>query len=454
MVKIIPFRGLRYSLSKIGSLDKVICPPYDIITFEEQKRLYKTSPYNIVRLEYSKGLNDRKYLYSKQLLQDWLTKKILVFDKTPCYYLYTQTFRLSKTEKPLTRYSVFVALELTSSYKHVRPHEKTFTKHKQERLKLYNSIHLNTSPVFATFEDNSKKIFVFIKKFSVKTKPIVSFTNVDYTKHKLWIISDTDDCKFITNLFKNKKIYIADGHHRFETSKNYFKSHKSDEESRYCLMCISSMEDPGLVVLQTHRLVVLPKHFDFENWIKKQEKYFYIKIVEKPYFCYSRLVCHSRENGNLLVPSESGIPDGVYPVVPPKRETYGAGMMPMFKIQYKSQWFNVKPKPVVFKLMKTKVFPDKSKVYQTLDINILHNLLLKDLPVKEIKYFKDVNQMLKEKKGFYNSHSIAIFLSSPKIKDIKGIANAGEFMPHKSTYFYPKLATGVVMYSLKKYNVY
>jgi uncharacterized protein (DUF1015 family) len=403
MPKIQPFRAVRYSKNVISNF---ICPPYDIISPEEKKKLQKSSPFNIVNIELpdpSKSKN--KYQHAAELFKEWIKEETLKQDEKPSLYIYEQIFDDHGIK--MTRRGFFAALKLENPHSDkgsVKPHEKTLAKPKADRLSLLKAVKANISPIFGLFDDDKLFVVNLLKKISAKRVPDSTAVDKERVFHKLWAVSDEDIINDIKKYIENKKMFIADGHHRYETAWNYSqirkqkdKNYSSDKDYNYVLAFLCPIEDQGISIWPTHRVIQEPK--DLEANI---EKYFDVhpaKIFEK---------LSKKDIQPILL-----FKDNKYRVLTIKDE----------------------------KLLR-KAMPDKGKAYRNLAVSILHYILISKIDAAEFIYVKDAKEaaLLAAK-----TNQIALIVPSTPVSSLKTISLNNETMPQKSTYFYPKLASGIVI---------
>jgi uncharacterized protein (DUF1015 family) len=404
MARIKPFYGIRYNKANIT---KYICPPYDIISKREKEKLKKLSAYNLVRLELpdeERGLN--KYANASRFFSAWREKGIFTKEKKPALYFYEQRF--NNHGKNMIRRGFFAALRLENPHGGaVKPHERTLSKPKEDRLKLLRSVKANLSPIFGLFNDKGKKTIRFCKKLSKKQHDS-SAIDGDGTRHKLWVINDVKTVAAVQKELKNLKIFIADGHHRYETAWNYLqeirnkdKKYSSGGEYNFVMIYLCPMEDPGLSIWPTHRVVLEPPEFE-----SKLTKYFNV-LPAADFNKYS-----TKSPQPLLV------------------------------------WKKGKTRTLILKNKKALIvrMPGKCKAYRELGVSMLHSLLLEDVAPDKITYVKSQKEALKLAREL---KCLAVMVPSTPIEAVKEIALANQTMPQKSTYFYPKLASGVVVHSVK-----
>lgn len=283
MADVVPFHGLRFDESKAGPLGDLISPPYDVISDPQREALYARSEYNVVRLEEgreepSDSAANNKYTRAKAALEDWIGKGVLKVDPSPAFYLYDHYF-IADGER-VRRRGFLGALRLYQEGRGiVRPHERTFPKAKTDRLKLLRATRTNTSPVFGLFADAKGAVASALEAWMVRGPArLVADARVGDERHLIWALDDRPVSEKLTAALKDQRVYIADGHHRYETGLAYLKEEIEaakidfDEDStHYTLAYLCALDDPGLRIFGTHRLVkgadaaideILPRNFD------------------------------------------------------------------------------------------------------------------------------------------------------------------------------------------------
>ncbi|GHT61636.1 phosphatase [Endomicrobiia bacterium] len=406
MADIKSFRALRYSKETITNF---ICPPYDVVNDDEKAKLQKLSPFNIINIELPDSRGKRnKYQNAADLLRSWQDERILERDKIPALYFYEQIFE--DHEITMTRRGFFASLKLDNPHSgkgSVKPHEKTLTKPKFDRLNLLKATKTNVSPIFGLFEDKNRTVVSICRKITRRT-PSVTAKDRERVFHKMWIVTDKDTIETLEEYLSTKEVFIADGHHRYETAWNYLQERKEkdsnysrDKEYNYVLACLCPMEDPGISIWPTHRIIKAPE--DLESNI---EKYFDV---------------HSANDFQELSKKE------IQPMMIFKDNRYRV--------------LTIKKESFLKKAMR-----DKCKAYRNLAVSALHYVLIPNVDASEFTYAKD------EKEAVLNAKKtgrIAIIVPATPVESLKVISSKNEMMPQKSTYFYPKLASGVVMACIK-----
>ncbi|WP_413853452.1 DUF1015 domain-containing protein [Candidatus Ruminimicrobium bovinum] len=399
------FNGIRYSKVNITN---EICPPYDVISPEEKVKLKKNSKYNMVQLELSDACGKRnKYAQANFLFKQWLKDGVLKQEEKPSIYFYEQTFK--DHGKKMTRRGFFAALKIENPHGGaVKAHEKTLAKPKADRLSLLKAVKANLSPIFLLFNDDKNKMVNLCKNISKKKATAVA-TDKEKTAHKLWAIDDEKIIKEVERTLKNKKTFIADGHHRYETAWNYLQYIKSKDknfsdkkEYGYVLAYLCPMEDSGISIWPTHRVIEAPKNIE-ENI----EKYFNV-LPQKDFAKLQK----AKIQPILL------FKDNKYRTLVIKNEN----------------------------LLK-KAMPKNCKAFRNLGVSILHNILIPKEQVAADKYIyvKDDKEAIALAK---KTKKIAILVPATPVEAIKEIALNNENMPQKSTYFFPKLASGIIIHSV------
>ncbi|MBW2184481.1 MAG: DUF1015 domain-containing protein [Deltaproteobacteria bacterium] len=440
MAIVVPFRGVLYNLEKIEDFSKVTAPPYDIISPEQQEGYYQKSPYNVIRLILGKQFphdlpEDNRYTRAAGVFDIWQEKSILIRDEKPSFYFYRQEFSVSGKEK-VTRDGFIGLVRLEDKEKRVViPHEKTLDKPKEDRLQLMEACHANFSSIFSLYSDPEDVIIQQLKKMTGMI-PLLEVTDEDNTRHQLWRISQMGVIKQISQHLRDSSLFIADGHHRYETALNYrnlqierYPQSTGKEAYNYVMMYLTSMEGEGLVILPYHRVIHNLEGFDFGNFEKKLEDYFEVKTFQ---FSEENEM-HVWEEFNKQLQDDT--------LSRPAFGMYGAGQACYHLLVLKEEVF--------FSLSDS---GEGSEALKKLDVNIIESVIFKDVlgitsndlqQEQNMTYVHDGLEGLElvRDKGY----QLAFFLNSTKSSEIRDIASRGETMPQKSTYFYPKLLSGTVI---------
>ncbi|MDP4120171.1 MAG: DUF1015 domain-containing protein [Bacillota bacterium] len=426
MAEIKGFKGLRYNTEKAGEIETLCCPPYDIISDAQRLDYIKENEYNIIRLELPKGENP--YNEAADILNNWLQNDILVRENKEAIYIYEQDFSAYGACKSVKGLICRVKIEEFSKGV-VLPHEETLSKAKEDRLNLMKATNCNFSQIYSLYMDEEHKTTKALDELS-KGEPDLCVTDPDNVTHKMWIITDEDAISSIAADFIDRKLYIADGHHRYETALNYRNylrgagKAKPGDACDYQMMALVDMQHEGLVVFPTHRLVRDLPSFDCEKAKKDCAEYF--DIIEKTDV--------SSMEAELDVLFKSG------------KKAFG--------MYCGGDNYTI----LVLKDMKVinEMLPQKSEASRGLDVTVLHTLILQKLfkidaenMAKQINltYTKIFDEAIDSVKS--GKSQCAFILNPTKVTEIRDVASAGEKMPQKSTYFYPKLITGFVVNQLQ-----
>ncbi len=399
MANIAPFKGTRYNQDKIKDFSKVVAPPYDVISKDEQDELYKMSEYNIVRMLLGKDLahdneNENKYTRAKKYLKAWQEKAVLKKDAEPSIYINLQEFKLDGKIKRRIGFIALLKLEEFDTEKSsIYPHENTLAAPKEDRAKLIHSIEANLGPIFAIFEDSSRAIADLIKN-EMKSNLIADISDNHGVRNKFWKVSDKKILDRLSICMKDKKLFIADGHHRYEAGLAFSKF-KKDPKYGYILTYFTDLLGDGLVVLPYHRIVGGLDKAALTGLESSLKKDFIVKPLKSKIALKAFLAKAAPREARFVI--------------------------------------------YTFKKLTGLIFKDK----KDLDVTIVKNLIIGPLGKIFIDFTKDLDYAIKEvNKGKF---SFAILVNPVKITEIRDVAFRGNRMPQKSTYFYPKALTGLVI---------
>lgn len=425
MATVKTFPALRFT-DKAGDIAANVCPPYDIVSPEERASYIKESENNIIRLELPIGENayaDAGALY-KKLRREW----VLACDETPGFYVYEEEFSVSG--KTYRIKGVFARVKLCEfSENVVLPHEETLSKAKNDRFNLMSATYCNFSPIYSMYTDAEKNISGKLASMT-SGKPDIEFTAPDGVIQRLWKLEKSEETDAIEKAFASKQLFIADGHHRYETALNFKKKLVEDgvitdgeHPANYVMMFLIDMENPGLVVFPTHRLVCGLAHFDLAAALAKIEEYFEVSEISEAQID----ACLNGTDGQK-----------VYVLASEHR---------FFRLSLKESEKTAEALDALN--------PGKSDAYKNLDVTVLHSLILEKLfgidkenMARQINlsYTRDADEAVRLSTA--EGYNCAFLIRPTAVSEIKDVALAGEKMPQKSTYFYPKLITGLVMNEL------
>ncbi len=422
MAEIKPFRALRYDLEKAGSMETLSCPPYDVISEEQRQRFLAENPHNVIRLELPKG--EDPYGEAGRALEDWLSQGILREDMDPGFYIYEEEFldKVDRGERKKLRGLICLVRLEDFSAGVVLPHEETLSKAKEDRFRLMRATNCNFSQIYSLYRDEKHATMQRLQNLTETCSPRYEFSDGLVT-HRLWVVNDPVAVEAIREDFTDRKLYIADGHHRYETALRYRDSLRDEGRcvpgADWVMMFLTDMEDDGLVVFPTHRLIRGLEGFDADRLLSACEKEF--ELLPR----------------SGLEETEQAL-DAYYEEGRHAFGFYGGGMWRTLALR----------DPGVM----DQVLPDKSPASRQLDVSILHSLIL------ERTLGIDKENMAAQRNLTYtrssaeaaasvdSGESQCCFLLNPtRVSEIAAVAAAGEKMPQKSTYFYPKLITGLTM---------
>lgn len=426
MATVRPFRGLRFS-DEAGQLSDITAPPYDVISPEQRENLAEKNDYNVVRLtlpESEEGDRSKfvKYARSASRLQEWRDKGILSLEEKPSFYRLTQTFDVPGTGQTMTRTKLIVLIKVEPYANDVvLPHEQTFPKHKEDRLRILEATRSHLECIFGLFEDDQKDVHKAITDAPGDRIEDVTSTD-DGIHHTLDRIDDPAAVEQITQMLAEKKVWIADGHHRYETALG-FREGLGEKDGLiaedFMMMALCSISDPGLVLLPTHRILkTMP--IGGEELKSRMSELF--DVADCP---------NEELMDNIKRTSDAG--GRAFGIALPG----GTG-------------FTAKVKDL--DLVAVEVDMQGSQELRRLDVSILHGYIFKKLLGLSGTDFFGYTRIEEEALDAVKNGSPASFLMNPPtVNDMRVIASAGDFMPQKSTYYYPKLLSGMVMWSLKDF---
>lgn len=435
MAKVVPFKGYRYNTDVFKNLNDVTAPPYDIISKEEQQELYNKNEQNIIRVDFGMDFDtdtndNNRYTRSGEYLKKWIDEQTLKQDDEPAFYIYEQVFSLASGKAPHSLKGILSLVELREfSDNVVLPHEFTISKAKKDRLELMRETGANTSPIYSLYLDEDEKIASIIEKNS-ESKPDISFETSEGVLQNIWILKDKNINAKITELFEDKKLFIADGHHRYETALNYRRErHEADgtpigsKDYDYIMMMLVSMSNSGLFVFPTHRLI---------HDVEKFDETLIVSLLTEE-FAASKIYFTEGDYASIITERLANTVDEK-----------------LFAMYTGGNYYYL----LELKDLKTidDAIDNMSDAFKHLDVTILHKLILERyLGIDEenminqtnLTYMRDASETIQAVKD--GKYQCAFLINPTKISEIKNVALANEKMPQKSTYFWPKLVTGLVI---------
>lgn len=441
MAKIAPFRGILYNSEKTGDFNKVMAPPYDVISPAYQDELYNRHPHNIIRLILGKTLpgdaagNDR-YSRAATDFNKWQDQGILIRDEKPAIYYYVQVYKLKDGQRKARK--GFIALAKLEEFGKggIHPHEKTLAGPKADRLKLMQACNANFSCIFSLYSEPKKTANKLLEDCCLSGLPIIDVADDDRVESKVWRVSDQNIIKKVVEMMSDKPLFIADGHHRYETALNYRNMMKDKtngytgkEAFNYVMMYFSNMDDEGMTIMPTHRIIHNISKFNSSAFLVNCSHFFDIEEVKWD----SKVEPRARKEFYK------------------KMEERGA-RLPSFGLYINGldSYFvlALKEKDTMNKVFGNSI-PD---VFKSLDVTVLHALILNNIlgissaaqeNQTNLVYVKGLDDAIEEAKK--DGKQMAFLLNPTKIEQVKAVATSGQVMPQKSTYFYPKLLSGLVI---------
>jgi uncharacterized protein (DUF1015 family) len=408
MADVQPFRALHYDLGAAGDLQALAAPPYDVIDDAQRAELVSRSPYNVVEIDLPRADGD-PYAHAAEVFEAWQRDGILVRDEQPAIWALAQDYTGPDGVRR-TRHGLFarVGIEDYGPGK-VRPHERTHPGPKEDRLKLTRATRANLSPIFSLYDDPPGAAWGAVAPH-LDGAPWGEVTDEDGTTHRLWRVADPDAAAAVTQALAGAELLIADGHHRYETARVYQQEGGAD----HVLMCLVALQDPGLTVFPTHRLI---------TGLDQERREALRAALERDW--------------------EST------PIDAAELEPTGDGPVRM-------GYYDAHDKrPLMLTLRDPSIadaaLPDKPEPYRRLDTAVLEALILKGalgMSEDDISHFNGLGYARSTDQAREQVESgaaeAAFFMRGTPVEQVRDVAGAGESMPPKSTYFFPKVLTGMV----------
>ena len=443
MVRVKPFRAFRYNETKAGDLSRLVTPPYDIIKGDKIDKLQALSEYNMAWIiknkpEETDTSSVNQYTRARDHLNKWINEGVLTQDDTDSFYVYGQDFEIEG--KKLFRFGFIGLIELEEfatsaptegNFSGVLQHEETLPKDIEDRLNLCRSSMANFGQIFVIYPDHKREVDTVLEKHMDNT-PLGDIVDDAGIRHRLWRIDDKNDLNDIVRLMADKYIIIADGHHRYKTALALSKEHPELDSAKYRMLTFVNISNPGLVVLPTHRLVQNLENFSKEKLLSDIDQYFDVEIF------------NSTDDMFDLMDKKF------------KDEKHSFGL---FIDDGKFYALTLKDKAVMQELL-----PDKSAELRSLDVAILHALILdKMLGIDKKKleqgtmkgggyvvYIKGIGDAVEESiKSVKNEAQAVFFMNPTRVDEVEAVSKNFECMPQKSTFFQPKVWTGFTINKLE-----
>jgi len=436
-MEIKPFKAFRFDSSAVGDVGNCIAPPYDVISPAQQQQLYKKNEYNIVRIIKGKitpsdNPDNNQYTRAADYLNSWIEKGVLKQDLAEAVYAYVQDFQRAGAQ--FRRFSFIALAKLEKFGKTVRPHEQTLIEPKIDRLNLKRATVAKFGLVFMLYEDE-KKIADQIVENTATRKPLVDFADEQNVRHRLFAITAKSDIDAIAKMMLNKSCIIADGHHRYETALNYYKE-TANPAAAYQIIAFVNTHNEGLVILATHRLLGNLENFQLERLLADLKENF---EISEYHFDSPQAKTDARQKALAQMKAEQQNDKNAFVIYGGSNAFYLAVLRDKHAMDA--------------------VAPNMSGPWKSLDVSVLHKLILeKILGIGEeqlasgtqLEYIKDTDNAIDESiaKVDAGQKQAAFFMNPVKMQQLKMVTAAGEKMPQKSTYFYPKVYTGLTINKL------
>ena len=447
MAVVLPFAALRYDPQKIGSLERVLTQPYDKISAEMQREYLRRSPYNLARLikgDSKPGDTPSENVYTRAAawLREWREQGILIQRQAPAFYAYYQKFTMPGSVAGATRIRKgFIGLGKLEPYDSgvIFRHEQTLSAPKADRLNLLRATRTNLESIFLLYSDPERKVDAILERAAAK-QPVVDISDEYGVGHQLWDVDGASDVQELRQSMAGKKLIIADGHHRYETALNFERECRAahpgrDADCSLALMTFVNLDGEGILILPTHRLVAGLDGWNATNFLKAAEQYF--KIQRIPFAADS-----DRQGAAAsMLAAMAG------KFTSPDLASFGA----IFQGEHAFYCLTQRPDVAWEKLL-----PELNPAQRSLDVTILHRIGLglclgmDEEAVRQEKYLSYVRRFEEGAGSVTAGTSQACFFLSPaKIEQVREIAFSGRVLPQKSTDFYPKLLSGLVLYPLE-----
>ncbi len=428
MADVRPLQGIRYASEAVPDLAQVITPPFDVISPEAQERYYARNPYNVIRLELGKTLPadntlNNRYTRAAQTLAEWRLNSVLRQDSAPAFYAYQQTY--THAGQSFTRTSLLARVRLEPWEKHVvLRHEYTRKKDKDDRLQLLQACAVNLSPIMSMYSDPQGRIRRLLNDHL--HQPLVDIVDETGTAQRLQALTDPAVVERIQDFFTERSLYIADGHHRYETALNYRNEMQTSRAGmsehdpvNFVMMALIDLDDPGLLVLPTHRLFFDLSPETLANLQSARlREYLNVRTLAQP------------DASALQELAQAGASAPSFLLVTPE-QTWLLSLNERGRARMAAA--------------------EHSQAWKELDVAVAHTLILEDLlqlqqsdltAGQHVSYTDDDSEALAAVPT--GRAQAALLLNATRVQQICEIADADDQMPQKSTYFYPKLSTGLV----------
>ena len=438
-MQIKPFKAFRFDGSVVGDVGDCIAPPYDVISDAQAEQLYEKSEYNIVRIirgktNASDNGHENQYTRAAGYLSNWIEQGALKQDAEEAIYGYVQDFDWAGTS--LQRLSFIALSKLEDFGGIVKPHEQIMNKPLIDRLNLKKATEADFGLVFMLYEDEQGVADEIIER-SLSVEPLIDFVDDQDVRHRLLSIVAAEDVKRIVDMMGARSCVIADGHHRYTTGLTY-AGESNDPRAGYQMLAFANTRHKGLIVLPTHRVVGNLEGFTFEKLIADLENNF--ELIEFKFeSSQTKTAAKQQMLSRMKTESENG--RNLFGIYGANGAFYVAALKDHGAMD--------------------SGIPEMSTAWRSLDVSVLHKLILEDLlgidkeklaKNENLQYVKDTPNAIEDSIGQVDAgqKQAGFFMNAVKMQQLMAVTDAGERMPQKSTYFYPKVFTGLTIHKILK----
>jgi uncharacterized protein (DUF1015 family) len=431
------FKAFRFDAEVVGNVGDCIAPPYDVINDAQREQLYNKSEHNLVRIikgktNASDNGQDNQYTRAADYLTCWIEEGALKQDSSEAIYAYVQDFEVAGTQ--FQRRSFIALAKLEDFGQIVKPHEQILRKPMIDRLNLKHATSTDLGLVFMLYEDRQKIADEIMAK-AAGQESLIDFVDEQEVRHRLFGITDKQNIEQIVNMMSDKSCIIADGHHRYTTGLTYSKE-SDNPAAKYKMLAFANMQQDGLIVLATHRLVGNLENFEMKKLLEDLSEKFRITKFE---FDSAQNKQQAEDDMLEQMRAEHDKDESAFGIYGSDNAFYMAVLKD--------------------KRMMDSVVPDMSQAWKTLDVSILHKLILEELlgidkerlaAGENLQYVKDTPNAIADSIAQVDAgqKQAAFFMNPVKMQQLKMVTEAGERMPQKSTYFFPKVYTGLTINKL------
>lgn len=447
MASIAPFRGLTYNFHVRQDFSSLVAPPYDVISEDQQEAYYQAEPHNVIRLILGKKKTgdsdwDNRYTRAADFFARWESDGTLIRADQPCIYVTSLTYDPGNGEPPRTRWGIIVLVRIEDEDSGIiLPHERTFSAHRDDRLRLMKACNSQLSQIFGLFEDPDNAI-LGICKGAMEFTPQVAFDYEDKTRHQMWILQNPPLFKKVADAMLKKPILIADGHHRYETSRNFrnfmrarYGRRPANRSYEYVMMYLSNMNDKGLTILPSHRLIKSAPGFQLDPFLNRLREWFHIKRFPVP--------SPKASKGSAAIKQ--------------RLQETGKGNTSIAFYHHKAYQYYLL---LLREGARDKMGDDLHPSLKKLDVLVLSRFILQrclgfskeDLDDEKIFHYQSnlERAMTQVESGDYE---MTFLLNPTRVDHVKEVASNSLVMPRKSTYFYPKILSGLVFNKIDPHEI-